>query len=156
VTGDTRINPDVFGNYDVMPGNWKVLFVLLDIGRRFRWDTIDPVRSSLRHRLADAPKDEWAAEAQRVITSAKTLQRELMGIGMKGEEQFYGAFEAEIRASLMDRMARYPAVEKTYAKAIADGDYAKTLEELDRIAGFNKAFFEHTARQLHKLVTELS
>jgi hypothetical protein len=155
VTEHTRIGPDVFGNYDAMPVNWKVLFMLLDVGRRFRWDAIDPVRSNLRHRMCDAPRETWTAEAQRVIHYTAGIQRELMGIGMRGEAQFYSAFDTETKASLIESVASYPAAEKAFANAIADGDQPRVLEELEKIACVNKAFLEHTARQIHKLVTEL-
>jgi hypothetical protein len=156
LTEGTRIGPDVVGNYDAMPGNWKVLFMLLDIARRFRWEVIDPVKSNLRFRLADAPHDQWASEAKRVISCSREMQRELAGIGMTGEAQFFGAFEADIRASLIASMESYPAVAKTFEKAIEDDDRSQALEALSKIGFANKAFFEHTSRQIHKLVTELN
>lgn len=155
VTEQTRISPDVFGNFDVMPAKWKTLFLLLDVGRRFRWDSIDPVRSNLRHRMQDVSREQWTTEAQRVLNYTKTAQRELMAIGMRGEAQFYDAFDDDIRTSLFNSMASYPTTERSFGKAIADGDQARALEELDKIADVNKAFLEHTARQIHKLVSEL-
>ncbi len=153
---DTRIGPDVFGNYDAMPTKWKELFVLLDIGRRFRWDAINSVRSNLHHRLREAPEAQWVPEAQRVLSCSKDLQKEMMGIGFSGEAQFFGPFDTKIRASLKKSIAPYVEAEKAFAKAIEERDLVRALEELDRISLVNKSFLEHTARQIHKLVRELS
>jgi hypothetical protein len=155
LTEATRVSPDVLGNYDAMPGNWRMLFMLLDIGRRFRWDVVDPVQSKLR-RLADAPQDEWAPEAQRVLDYTRNMQREVEAIGLTGPAHIAGAFEPEIKASLFASMNDYPAAERSLVKAIADGDRAQALKALDVIAVVNKAFLEHTARQIHKLVAELN
>jgi hypothetical protein len=155
ITEKTRISPDVVGNYDAMPARWKTLFVLLDMGRRFRWEVIDPVRTNFKHALATAPQDQWAAEARRVANLAQDMQRELRALGIHGEAAFYDSFDPEFRASLKAEMAPYTEAQIALEKAIEDGDRARVVSELGTIAQVNKAFLEHAARQVHRLTTEL-
>jgi len=156
LSGDMRIGAEVIGNYDAMPANWNVLFTLLDIGRRFRWDVLDPVRTALRGELRNESVEKWRAEAQRVLRVARTIQKELASIGMRGEDHFYAAFSPEIAKTLAERMAGYQEAEDQYAKAISEGDLDRTLKELGKISRFNVDFFEHTARQIHQYVKGLN
>ena len=91
-----------------------------------------------------------------VLDDAKLIQREMLSIDMAGEEQFYSAYDSEIRKSLRERIAPYMEVERDYERALEAGNQAVVLDTLDKIARINRDFVEHTTRQIHKLVEELA
>ena len=155
VTERTRVSPDVFGNFSAMPVTWAAQFLLLDVGRRFRWDCIDPVQSKLKNNLRNASKEVWAAEAKTVLQSADDIQRELVAIGLLTEAKFYGSYDDDIKESLLRKMEGYPAAREAFENAIESGDRGRMMEELDKIAEVNKAFVEHTVRQIQRLVSKL-
>ncbi len=153
MSGGTGLGPELLANFETMGPRWKTLFTMLDLGRRYRWGTIDPVRTAVKHPL---DPNNWAPDAMKVLADARHMQKQMMRIGMAGEDNFYGAYDEDLQKGLMAALEPWPSIEAEFEKAVAAGDRPRVLKEFDRISKVNLAFLDCTTKQISRMIAGLN
>lgn len=155
IGNDVRLGLEIFGGFDKMPKKWAAMCSFFDVGRRFRWNVLEPVATSLQYPKPDTPPTQWTADAQRMLAGIADANEQMRELEIDGEAKFFSEFDRDLAERLRDETAGFPDAEERFRGAAESKDKAAAREALKEMQNVNTAFLRAAVEQMSRYVTEL-